>query len=222
MNICVFGDSVAKGVIYDETIKKYVFLKDSFVNLFSRGFHIPIKNFSKFGCTILKGKKILEKNSKSLPSSKYTVLEFGGNDCNYNWEEIAANPEKEHLPAVSPGIFKKTYSQVIEEVKTAGSIPVLFSLPPLNAKRFFEWVSRGLNKENILSWLGDIDFIYRWQESYNSAVLQIAKKHDVPLVDIRKAFLENRRYNDLICIDGMHPSKQGHALINGMLADLAF
>ncbi len=220
MKLCVLGDSITKGVVYDEAHGKYVFLKDSFVNLFSSGRQIPVKNLSRFGCTITKGRRILEKQKDILKECDYTVMEFGGNDCNFNWKEISRNPEKNHSPAVPSSLFKRTYSAMVNQVKQLGSRPVLLSLPPLNQQRFFNWVCKGLNPENILKWLGDINYIYRWQEAYNLTVFELAQEHKIPLVDIRKVFLENRHYGELLCLDGMHPSKEGHALIYSALADL--
>lgn len=220
MKLCVLGDSVAKGVVYDEARRKYVFLKDSFINLFSSGRQIPVKNLARFGCTITKGQQILEKQKGTLNEYDYTIMEFGGNDCNFNWEEISRQPERDHVPAVPSALFKNTYSAMLDQVKSLGSRPILLSLPPLNQQRFFDWVCKGLDRENILAWLGDINYIYRWQEAYNLIVHQLAQEHQVPLIDIRKIFLENRHYGELLCLDGMHPSRKGHALIHSTLADL--
>ena len=41
MNICVFGDSVAKGVVFDEIKNKYTFLKENFVNLVQSKTSVP-------------------------------------------------------------------------------------------------------------------------------------------------------------------------------------
>lgn len=217
MRICVFGDSVAKGVVYDETRDKYIFLKDSFINLFSNARHIPVKNLARFGCTTIRGQQLLEKHKEQLCQYDYTIMEFGGNDCNFNWEEISLHPEQEHRPAVPSSEFKNTYANMLTRVKEYGSRPILLSLPPLNQQRFFDWICRGLNRENIMKWLGDVNYIYRWQEAYNLILFQLASEHQVPLIDIRKIFLENRRYGDLLCADGMHPSRQGHALIHSAL-----
>ncbi|MCQ4637828.1 SGNH/GDSL hydrolase family protein [Anaerovorax odorimutans] len=220
MKICVLGDSVARGVIYDEARNKYTFLKNSFINLFSSIRQIPVKNLARFGCTTTKGQQILEKHKEQLSLYDYTILEFGGNDCNYNWEEVARTPEKDHAPAVPSSVFKDTYSNMLEQIRSCGSQPILLSLPPLNPQRFFDWVCRGLNRDNVLRWLGDIDYIYRWHEAYNLTVFQLAQEHKAPLIDIRRIFLENRHYGDLLCVDGMHPNEKGHALINSALVDL--
>ncbi|MEG2323512.1 MAG: SGNH/GDSL hydrolase family protein [Anaerovoracaceae bacterium] len=220
MEICVFGDSLARGVVFDESKEKYFFSKNCFVNLFSDELNIHVKNYAKFGCTTSKGLQIFEKNKDELSKYAYTVLEFGGNDCNFNWSEISENPNANFDPVVAPEVFSANYGHIIECVKKAGSNPVLFSLPPLDPNRFFNWVSKGLNKENILHWLSDVNFIYRWQEYYNLMIFELARKYDVPVFDIRKIFLKSRCYEDLLCSDGMHPNEKGHYLINQEIAQI--
>ena len=219
MNICIFGDSVAKGVVYDDEKKKYVFLKDSFVNLFQRESNITVKNFAKFGCTVSKGEKILESHNTELSNYDYTLLEFGGNDCDFNWPDVAAAPDKMHLPNVPLSQFTNYYKDIITKIKESGSTPVMLSLPPLNPNSFFDWVSKGLNKDNILKYIHDIHFIYRWHESYNLQLFELADEYDIPIIDIRKEFLQQKNYEDYLCIDGMHPNAKGHQLILKSLSD---
>ncbi len=214
-SICIFGDSIMKGVIFDAIRGRYIFLKNSFLNILGmRNSDIKVDNYAKFGCTITVGRQLIEKHASELPGYKYTALEFGGNDCDFDWKAISENPEAIHLPNTPIEEFEKYYSEIIDDVKKAGSTPVLFSLPPLNARRYFSWISRGLNAENILNWLGDEEHIYRWHEMYNLAVLKLSAAKDVALIDIRRAFLETRNYLGLLCEDGIHPNEAGHALIS--------
>jgi hypothetical protein len=214
-SVCIFGDSIMKGVIFDAIRGRYIFLKNSFLNILGRNnSSVKVDNFAKFGCTITAGKKIIEKHSGKLSEYRYTALEFGGNDCDFDWKAISERPDDEHIPNTPLDEFETIYSEIIDNVAEAGSRPVLFSLPPLNAARYFAWISRGLNPENILKWLGDVEHIYRWHEMYNLAVLKLAAVKDVVLIDIRKAFLETRNYLNLLCEDGIHPNEAGHALIS--------
>lgn len=213
MNICIFGDSVARGVIYDEEKKKYIFSKGSFVKLFEKERQTSVKNFAKFGCTTSKGEEILDTHTKELGTFDYTILEFGGNDCDYNWKNVSDAPGATHLPNVPIKQFTIHYKNMIEKVKSDGSQPILLSLPPLDANRFFRCISAGLNKENILKFIHDINFIYRWQELYNAQIFEIANKCNVPVIDIRKEFLKNKNYQACLCSDGMHPNEKGHRLI---------
>jgi acyl-CoA thioesterase I len=219
LTVCVFGDSVSKGVIFDSVIKKYTLLRDCFANLIMNSFPVIIRNYSKFGCTITKGMELLRHHKNELSDYDYTVLEFGGNDCDYNWAEISARPQGQHQPKTPVGVFKQKYEELIEQVKKCGSCPVLLTLPPIDAKRYFSWISKGLNSGAILNWLGDIEHIYRWHERYNLAVYQVAKDCAVPLIDISSAFLETRSYQDFLCEDGIHPNEKGHRLISGVIGD---
>lgn len=213
-SICVFGDSVTKGVVFDSVLKKYTLLKDSFANLVKSGANVAMQNYSKFGSTVTKGLETLTRHRGELKDYDYIALEFGGNDCDFNWADVAAEPDGKHQPNTPIGIFVQKYTQMIHEVKEGGSCPVLLSLPPIDAKRYFAWISRNLNAENILHWLSDVEHIYRWHEMYNLAVCRLAKDSGTPLIDISSAFLEIPNYQRLICDDGIHPNELGHELIS--------
>jgi acyl-CoA thioesterase I len=212
-SICVFGDSVSKGVVFDSVQKKYTLLKNSFVNMIVHSVNISVNNYSKFGCTVTKGSEVLKKHQDELNQYDYTVLEFGGNDCDLDWTEVAAAPDSAHQAKTPVSVFEESYSRLIETVKKCGGNPVLLSLPPIDAKKYFAWISRGLNAENILRFLGDIEFIYRWHEMYNLAVYRLAIAHQIPLIDISSVFLGTENYQHLICEDGIHPNEGGHKLI---------
>ncbi len=220
--ICVFGDSLAKGVVFDQAKQKYGLIRDGFVDLACAALRIIPKNFSKFGCTITKGSEILNTHVKELADYDLTVLEFGGNDCDFDWVQIAANPQAEHQPKTPLGLFAKTYAQMIETVRNNGGHPVILNLPPIEPKRFFDWISRGLDADAILRWLGGrVDFIYRWHESYSIEIGKLARQYDVPVVDIRSAFLLRPDYATLLCEDGMHPNQAGHQVISRTLEEYA-
>ncbi len=212
-SIGIFGDSIVKGVVYDNAKGKYVYSENCFVKEFARITGIAVDNYAKFGCTLTKGEKIIEKFSARLSSYKLIALEFGGNDCDFFWPAVAENPSAQHLPNTPIETFENIYSRILDKLTANQYRPVLFSLPPLDADRYFAWVSRGLNAENILKWLGDVEYIYRWQEKYSAAVVKLAAAKRVPLIDIRSAFLQSPDYRSLLCEDGIHPNEAGHSLI---------
>ena len=217
-SICIFGDSIMKGVIFDSIRGRYIYLKNRFLNILGRrNSSVRVDNFAKFGCTITSGKKIIEKHSDKLPGYRFTALEFGGNDCDFDWKSVSECPDGIHLPKTPLDEFESLYSKIIDDVSNSGSKPVLFSLPPLSAERYFAWISKGLNAGNILRWLGDVGHIYRWHEMYNNTVVKIAEAKNVLLIDIREAFLKARDYLSLLCEDGIHPNEAGHALISDVV-----
>ena len=224
---CVFGDSIARGVILDDQ-GSYKPLKDCFASLAAEELGVALVNKARFGCTIAKGREIIERTlDRFLGKSKepvfdYVFLEFGGNDCDFRWDEISVRPHAQHLPATPPELFVKHYSDVIEELRARGLKPILLTLPPLVAERYFAWFTRtGLDQEAILMWLGDVEFIYRWHESYSCLVWEIGEKYDAPVIDIRKSFLEQRNYQRFLCKDGIHPNVEGHSLIKAEIVAFA-
>lgn len=189
------------------------------MDIISESKGLVIDNLSKFGCTVSKGIEIFRKNVDKIKNCSIVVLEFGGNDCNFKWSEIARDPYAEHESAVPPERFREEYERLIKAVKAANCVPVLLSLPPIDYLRFFEWVSQGLSRENILKFLGNKDFIYRWHEMYNDIIFDLAQRESVMVLDIRRIFLSNRNIQDYICTDGMHPNEKGHELISKALLD---
>jgi len=216
-SICIFGDSVAKGVIFDASKNKYRLLKDSFANIIEKKLNIDIYNYSKFGCTISMGKNILAKHENNLKQFDYTILEFGGNDCDYNWAEIAMDPFKAHVCNTPLNQFREQYIELIDKVRSNGGKPLLFSLPPIDSNRYFKWMSNGLNAKNILTFLGSIDKIHSWQGMYSAVITELASICKVPIIVIRLAFLEQSNYSDYLCDDGIHPNDKGHLLISKVI-----
>ncbi len=220
MKLCFFGDSIGKGIIYDKDKGRYVPLDKSFVKLVENEENCEIENFSRFGCTVTRGEQLVDKNAEKIENSDFVVLEFGGNDSDHDWKKIAADPEAEHGPKTPLSLFIETYKKMITEVKKLGKIPVILNLPPIDAKKYFNWVSRGINSENIKKWLGgDEIYIYRWHEMYNAAICDISSSMKIPMIDIRSAFLVKRDYSDYLCEDGIHPNEKGHQLIKNTLTD---
>ena len=212
--ITAFGDSVLKGVIYED--EHYRVSDTSFQKICAEYLGITIENKAKFGSTITRGETIFERNIDLIKESdgKYVVLEFGGNDCDFNWKEVAEAPEKEHLPMSTISSFVTTYTNIIEEIKKIGKRPVLLSLPPIDSARYFKHISNGLSGENIMKWMyGDKQYITNWHERYNIEIFKLAIANDVPVIDITSSFLEKKNYSRYLCADGIHPNEKGHKLI---------
>lgn len=213
-DISVFGDSVLKGVIYENNV--YKVSKNRFSNICEDILGISIENKAKFGSTINTGKQIISKNINLIKetNSKYVVMEFGGNDCDYNWREISQNPNKKHYPKSTINEFIETYTKLIVELKNIGKIPVLLSLPPIDSIKYFNYISKKLNADNILMWMEENkQFLTNWHERYNIEVFKLAIKNDVPIIDITSKFLEIKNYSELLCDDGIHPNEKGHEII---------
>jgi len=68
----------------------------------------------------------------------------------------------------------------------------------------------------ILSWLGDINLLYRWHENYSRTVERIAAETGCALIDVRSAFLTRHDYKSLLCFDGIHPTEAGYGIIDSV------
>jgi lysophospholipase L1-like esterase len=218
--ICLFGDSISKGVIIDELRDRYTMTKSCFANLLaSGGPALDLANYSMLGCTVEKGRSMIARRRRDVLGCEVMVLEYGGNDSDHDWKAIAENPFAEHLPKTPIAEFEHTYRAIIDELRELGKKIVMFNLPPIDEHKYFNWFSRGLDREKILAWLGgSAEYIYRFHEIYNVRVCNIAADYNIPLIDIRTAFLERRNYSDYLCADGIHPNERGHALIAETIA----
>lgn len=212
--IVVCGDSISAGVVYDDSEQKYVKSKETFVCMMQNSLNGVITNLSRFGNTI---STALPRLKKDMTTEKpdVVVIELGGNDCNYKWDQIAADPKAEHLPATDLGLFRSTLEQLSNYLKEQGIQAVFTTLPPLDPDRYFKWVSKNSSEASahIFEWLGSVSRIYWWQEMYNSAVIKAAQNTSAALIDLRSAFLETVDFRNYICKDGIHPNKEGHKLI---------
>ena len=219
--IQVWGDSVLKGVVYDPDRSRYTLLKDSAIQMLADTFRLPFENLSRMGRTAPEALLIMQSMDSVAFKDKLVVIEYGGNDCDFDWGEVAANPEKSHEPKTELGLFEKTLTETILAVQKEEIVPVLMTLPPLDPDRYLEWVSKydPLTEQNILKWLGSVAKIYWWQERYSPSILTVAEKTDTRWIDIRGAFLRSPRFSDLLCRDGIHPNREGHLLIADTIVD---
>ena len=218
-NVCAFGDSVMKGIVADKDNNcgiglKYRISEMGFAERCRRSLNIEVENFARFGGVVSQGTKLVGRYEERIKKSDITLFEFGGNDCDHDWGAIAEDPAKEHRPKTPMQQFMEIYSSMIDRVKSLGSTPVLLSLPVLDPERFFNFVTRGLDKANVLKWLGGtILSIERWHAMYNMAVFRLGAMKKVPVIDITSVFLEKKNYSEYICEDGIHPNERGHGLI---------
>lgn len=213
MNIGIYGDSILKGIQINPVNKRYYVNNNIDVEVLSEKYSIQIKNYSSFGCTVTKGMYMLKKGLEKNIGCDAIVMDYGGNDCDYNWKIISENPEGNYSPNTPMELFVETYYDIIDTLKKKGILPILTTLPPLEPQCFFNWFCRDLNKKNILMWLGEIKNIYYHQENYSKIIEKIALDTKVPLVDLRGEFLNSGSINALLCEDGTHPNTLGQKVI---------
>lgn len=211
MKIALYGDSIGRGVTYDEERGRYVYLKEGFDKLMVENQQIQIENHSRFGAIAEEGLNDFLKASDT--DADVIAIQYGGNDCTPDWKAAAETPEFMHPARVILSDFEKILTQFVDAVKKIKKIPLLITPPPLVAERFVPWISTGLDASKILEYLGDVHHVYRWQEQYALAVHKVGRLTRSKLFDLRAFFLAERDLGSLYCIDGMHPNQKGHRLI---------
>lgn len=212
--LIAFGDSIGRGVIYEEAEGNYRQSDYGFLRLLERECGITVENETRYGYTIKKGARMFEKHKEKVERADAVLLEFGGNDCDFDWRAIAADPQGSYAPKVPLDEFLATYEALVAEVCAMGKELYVMNLPPIEPHRYFRHVSQGVDADNILSWLGgDATYIYRWHESYSTALSALCCRLGVTMLDIRTAFLKEKTYGDFLCADGIHLNEKGHRLL---------
>ena len=154
-----------KGVIHENG--KFRLCQDHDFSFLSKN-AITGVNYAKMGATVKTGFAIMQRKLGLCTQDDTVLLSFGGNDCDYDWAQIAARPDDEHLPAVPPEAFCAGYRTLIETAQQSGARVAVASIIPLEAERYMQCISTGKNADHILKWLGDVNHLYRWQEYYNT------------------------------------------------------
>lgn len=148
----VWGDSILRGVVLDPETRRYSRLKEaSCVALSSRALGIPAENHARFGMTSEKGRVVMEREIPAHAEGEAALIGFGGNDIDYDWRAVAADPHAEHLPHTPPKRFCENMRAMVCLARSRGMEPLLMTLPPIDAVRYYEWIGRDIEgKENIL------------------------------------------------------------------------
>lgn len=207
----VYGDSILKGVM--NVGGKYRIFHGTLEERLADE-QITLTRHCRMGSTVSDALVRMEKDfDAQSPAGKTVLLEFGGNDSDFDWKDVAQNPEGSFLPHTPPAAFENTYERAVRLVRARGGSPVVSAIIPIDADKYLDFLGRYYSKENILRWLGDASALYRWQENYARSVERIAARLCVPVIDIRDAFLRSRKYASLFSDDGIHPTEEGHRLI---------
>ncbi len=218
--INIYGDSLMRGTVIDEN-RRYHSTIGGLLDRLAGCFGLAFKNKARFGITIGKGERILKSDLETGLGCDFALVEFGGNDCSFLWQEVGENPERDHQPFTRLEAFEETCHEMVDAIRCAGAQPVLMTLPPLDAEKHLSFISGGgeTKRRNILRWLGDVQMIYRFHELYSNAVVKIAKRTGALLVDVRSRFLDKHSLREWVGADGVHPTPRGYQLICETFAD---
>ena len=210
--ITIYGDSLLKCVLYENG--KYT-ANHEFELAYQEKFGTKLENRSYFGSSAAKARKRMERDAKDgKPFGEWCVIEFGGNDCSYDWSKVAAAPREWHDSYAEPEEYRENLRALVLLARQQGAKPVLTSLPPIHAGKYLSWISRNLpSPEPLYLWSGGEGRFYRRNEYYSMMNMEIARELETPLIDLRSPFLLKRDVGKYLCEDGIHPNRNGQRLM---------
>lgn len=212
-SICLFGDSVAKGIGYDEASQRYIHTDHSFLRLFCAAQGLELLDHARFGCTLAKAQRLAETHWKDASESQATFFMLGGNDCDYDWAAVAQDPNPDRPCSTPMDSFLEGYLDLLARIKMNGGHPVLLSMVPVVSRKYYAWITARHGEAGIRQFLLFPEHIEHWNERYNLALYQIAGQSGVPLIDLRSPLLARKDIGDFYCPDGIHPNQAGHTLL---------
>ena len=213
----IYGDSLLKATMPDADMRYHFHLPEVMAQYPSD--RLEVVNRAKMGATVTKGLALVEHDVQRGMDARWALVAYGGNDSDFDWEAVAAAPEEDHLPHTTLPEFTEKLRRAVTALKSAGVQPVLMTLPPIDGKRYLDYICRdGLSRERILQWLGDEGRIYRHQELYSDTVAAFALGEGLPLIDVRRRFLPLRELPQMIAADGIHLTMLGYRQLFDTLA----
>lgn len=214
--IAVFGDSILKGAVTGYSDHLFDILPENSLTLAQKVLGFELFNDSVFGSTITKSQKRLNKFFEKGEKADIMIIESGGNDSDYDWTQVAADPKNPELKPRTPlADYMRILSEMVQTVKANGALPVVMTMPSLVADRWYNHITRTLDetgKSNVNSFLGEnpIDKLSKNHEVYNLNLMEYCFKKGIFMIDMRKALLEAPDYRALMCQDGIHPNQNGY------------
>ena len=216
----IYGDSLLKATV-PEADGKYKFHLGEVMARYGEAAAM-VTNRAKFGATVEKGLALVRHDLDRGADATWALIGYGGNDSDYAWAAIAADPTARHLPRTALPRFSQLLGDTVSLLRDRGIKPVLMTLPPIDAQRYFDFFSASLDRDALLTWLGEVGVIYRTQEMYSDAIAAFARREDVKLIDVRRLFLPDHHLRDLIAADGIHLTLPGyHRMMDALFTAVA-
>ena len=121
--IYLFGDSAAQGIVLDEQGQYRVSRAGCIRLLKRRGY--PIRNYAVHGYTVLQGLESFR--SMPIEEGSFCVIQFGGNDCDLDWDAVSRDPDSYHEGRVSLADFRGKITRFVREARERKLEPVLIT-----------------------------------------------------------------------------------------------
>lgn len=87
--VVIWGDSVAKGVIYDETREKYALAQAPAASIAAEKLGVEVINRSRMGATVADGERIMAQDLRRGLTADMAIIAYGRNDCDFDWHAVS-------------------------------------------------------------------------------------------------------------------------------------
>ena len=139
-SVSVWGDSIGKCVVFDEARGRYAICKDNYASHLKAG-GVTVENHSVMGYTVCQAQLA----EKDMRPGGVAAIEFGGNDCDLDWKAVSENPDVYHEARTPIGLFKDKLAEMVKKARAFDMRAVLVVPPPIDAEKYFAWVSKNLD-----------------------------------------------------------------------------
>lgn len=212
MKIICYGDSQTRGVSY--RIGRLRILKENYPNTLQK----LLSSHHRKATVINKGvfndnsDLLLQRLSRDVIAEKpdYTIIGVGGNDCDFQWDEVAEQPEKEHQPTVPLERYLKNIKEIVQTLQESAITPIVLTLPPLDPIRYYELLTKKYDQA-ISHWISKVGGIEYWHGLYNYHLNQLIDQLHVAKIDVRNALKKVGPLSRFISGDGIHLTAEGYA-----------
>ena len=123
----IYGDSLLKATIPDADFRYHFHLQEVMQRY--EGRKTEVVNRSKMGATVSKGQALVEHDMQRGLQADFALVAYGGNDSDYDWSAISADPTADHRPRTELPVFVQTMQGILDKLKGQGVQPVLMTRP---------------------------------------------------------------------------------------------
>lgn len=222
LSLVVFGDSILKGVVtIPESKNLFDVTENDSLTLAQKKLGFELDNRSIYGNITSKGLVKLQKYLEKGGQADLCVIEFGSNDCDYDWNIFAPGAQLPSFDTISPKVPMNDYlanlDNMVKLCREHKITPVIMNLIPYICDKWFKTIAKGHDQAAILQFLsGSAETLGKNQEIYYKALMDFVSKNNIQLIDAWKLFSKLDKQEKYMCDDGIHPNEEGYKL----LADL--
>ena len=220
MKLVVFGDSILKGVItIPGSNKLFDVTENDSLTLAQKKLGFELDNRAIYGNITSKGLIKLQKFFEKDGAADFCVIEFGSNDCDYDWNifkpDAQLPPAAEIQPKVPLDQYLANLTQMTGLCRAHKITPAIMNLIPYVCDRWFKTIAKAHNETAMLEFLhGTPDTLGKNQQRYQNALMAFASTSNIQTIDAWTLFTNTQNSATLMCDDGIHPNEEGYKLLS--------